>query len=417
MSDKKDTLGSIVMFTLDRHIDRRILLEAESLQGEGWQVTVVAMPPEENDTEDPVYVSRIASGGSGQAEGGSLLLYLNRLASKFLPRNGKVFHFARCMVWKFVRRPDSFFSRLFAEAVEKYDADVYVAHDLPMLPVAAAAAQCHGGKLVYDSHELFVEQELTAMEQKMWTAIEKEHISSFNAVITVNASIARELETRYKLPRVAVVQNCELSRNVSETYQKLFHDHFGLPNDAKILLFQGGLAEGRNLETLICSMSYIHISGLHLVVLGDGVVVSSLQQLTRSLKLSGKVHFHPAVPQKELLHYTAAADVGIIPYQPTCLNNYYCTPNKLFEFIAAGIPIIATDLPEIRRIVNGNHIGMVGDTAAAKSLAGLIDTFFSDSELLKQCQATVLQVRKKINWQAESRGLISLYRKLLDDQI
>ena len=406
--------GTIVMFTLDRRIDRRILLEAESLQGDGWDVRIVAMPTDCTETEDPPYVVRIGVGASEQTTGDSLILYLNRLAAMIFPANGAVMRFVKSFVWRFIRNPETFFSRLFAEAVLQHKADIYVAHDLPMILVAVAAAKQHGGKLVYDSHELFVEQELSNSERKMWEAIENKHIASFDAVITINVSIAEELKKRYHLENVKVIHNCDLFQEASCPTPKLFHNYFNLFDDVAIVLFQGGLSKGRNLENLVESISYVQTSNLHLIVLGNGVLLSLLQQLACKYRIEDRVHFHKAVPQKVLLQYTASADVGIIPYQATCLNNYYCTPNKLFEFIAAGLPVVATDLPEIRRIVHNNGIGVVGETESAPQLAVLLDMLCSDSEKLKECKRAVLIAGKKINWQCESQILIDVYRELND---
>jgi glycosyltransferase involved in cell wall biosynthesis len=136
---------------------------------------------------------------------------------------------------------------------------------------------------------------------------------------------------------------------------KLLSD-FGLPVDKRIVLLQGGLSAGRNLEVLVDAMHYVKDPSVVLVVLGDGLLLRSLQKMAQQEGLAGRVYFHAAVPQNELLELTAAADAGVIPYQATCLNNHYCTPNKLFEFIAAGLPILATDLPEIRRLVETLHL-------------------------------------------------------------
>ena len=401
------------MFTMDRQVDRRILLEAESLMADGWTVTIVAMCSKENERHDPDYVVRLQTGGSGSVSGDSFILSGARLLLKLFPQNGMIVRYSKAIVWKYIRKPESFYTRLFSQEIKKYKADVYVAHDLPMMPVAVAAADYHGGKLVYDSHELFVEQELSRFEKQMWMNIEKTHMPSFDIVITVNGSIARELEQRYSLSRVEVVHNCELlpERKLVKQ-QKLFHDRFSLVDDAVIMLFQGGLSAGRNIETLICAMEHISLPGLHLVILGDGAAGASLQRLCRRIGGERQVHFHPAVPQRELLQYTASADVGIIPYQSTCLNNYYCTPNKLFEFIAAGIPIIATDLPEIRTFVLNNGLGVVGDTAEAAQVACLVEQFFSDTEKLEGFRRSVEKAGKTINWQCEGEIIKKLYRNL-----
>jgi len=400
------------MFTLDRQIDRRILLEAESLMADGWTVKIVAMCSKENECHDPDHVVRLQAGDSSNISGDSFIISCARLFLKLFPQNGVIIRNAKAVVWRYIRKPESFYKRIFSDAIKLYKADVYVAHDLPMMPVAVAAAEYHGGKLIYDSHELFVEQELSRFEKQMWMDIEKKYIPFFDNVITVNGSIARELEKRYSLARVEVVHNCELLPERKEVEnKKLFHTRFSLADDAIIILFQGGLSSGRNIETLISAMKHIRSSGLHLVVLGDGTVGASLQRLCRRIGVERQVHFHSAVPQRELLQYTASADVGIIPYQSTCLNNYYCTPNKLFEFIAAGIPIIATDLPEIRTFVLDYGLGIVGETAKASQVANLIEQFFCDGKKLDGFRRGVEEARKTINWQHEGQIITTLYRK------
>ena len=154
-------------------------------------------------------------------------------------------------------------------------------------------------------------------------------------------------------------------------------------------------------------MRYVENTSVVLVFLGDGLLLRKLHKLAK--KTEGRVYFHPAVPQHELIELTASADVGVIPYQATCLNNFYCTPNKLFEFIAAGLPILATDLPELRKFVELQDIGMVGDTSTPQELARLIDSFFEDSTRLTFWGERVLEVREVINWESEEKKLIEIY--------
>jgi glycosyltransferase involved in cell wall biosynthesis len=118
------------------------------------------------------------------------------------------------------------------------------------------------------------------------------------------------------------------------------------------------------------------------------------------------------VPQRDLPRFTAAADIGIIPYQATCLNNLYCTPNKLFEFVAAGVPIIATDLPELKRVVAGHGLGMISDTSTPRSIASAIDEFVRDEARMRACRVNALAARRQLNWETESKVLVEIYRAL-----
>jgi glycosyltransferase involved in cell wall biosynthesis len=160
-------------------------------------------------------------------------------------------------------------------------------------------------------------------------------------------------------------------------------------------------------------MRYVTNEHIVLVILGDGLLVRKLKKIAALQGLNARVYFHDAVPQNELLTLTASADAGVIPYQANCLNNLYCTPNKLFEFIAAGIPIIATDLPEIRNLVEGNSVGMVGDTSSPRAMAGLIDDFFSNERRFVYWKSQLALTRERVCWEQEEKKLVAIYEALL----
>ena len=313
--------------------------------------------------------------------------------------------------WRFAADQESYFIKLFSNAVSQFSPAVFVAHDLPMLPVARMASAKCNAKLVYDSHELYSEQEFSTFVKKRWAQIEAKHIGACDAVITINPSIAAELERRYSIKDVTVIYNADRT-GALPVNQHLFHRAFGLDSEDKILLFQGGLSAGRNLEVLVEAMRLVRNSSLNLVILGDGRLGTSLKKKVTALKLIDRVHLHPAVPQDELVAYSGSAHAGIIPYQATCLNNYYCTPNKLFEFIAAGIPILASDLPEIRNLIETHRIGLVGDLSTAEKAAQQIDDFFSNPLRLKQWQSNVMRARQLVCWENESQKLIKIFDQL-----
>jgi glycosyltransferase involved in cell wall biosynthesis len=403
-------MPKILMLTTDQAIDRRILLEADALTGDGWEVTILAMP---GSGPDPPNVVRIGTNGrvkSLQKEWTILALY--RFARRLVSMNGAWAGRARSMVWRHWISPDEFARRLMLPEALRYPADVVVAHDLPILPTAVETAKYHGAKLVYDSHELYCEQEFEQPLQHMWSAVETRTIGACDAVITVNPSIARELTTRYGPARVEVVQNAERADGPAPAKGRLFHQAFGLDAAAVVVLFQGGLIAGRNLETLVDAMAFVTTPAVHLVFLGNGALARRLSRRAKERKVNGRVHFHPSVAQDGLLRYTASADVGVIPYQPTCLNNLYCTPNKLFEYIAAAVPIIASDLPELRRLVAGNDIGLMIDTSSPAAIAHAIDNLTADVVRLGRLRANIEEARKRLNWAAESKTLVDIFRRL-----
>ncbi len=400
-----------VMLTVDRQIDRRILLEAESLRSSGWHVTVIAMPPNPGDAGGDDHVVRLGAANPIEPRK-NLILNAYRWLRQFVPMNGPCMRFIKSVAWRFMVDRETFYIDLFLPVAEKFYGDVFVAHDLPMLPVAhRLSRRCHA-KLVYDSHELFSEQEFSRHEKRQWAKIEAKYIGDCNAVITINPSIARELERRYGLNRVNVIYNAERTHGDPPPKGTLFHDALGLPKDRRILLFQGGLSAGRNLEVLVQAMGLVRTPDLSLIILGDGQYGDTLKRMVNSSNMAERVRFHPAVPQAELLRYSACADAGIIPYQAICLNNYYCTPNKLFEFIAAGLPILASDLPEIRNLIQTHQIGQVGDLSTAEKSANQIDDFFSDPTRLAHWRDNVKAARRIVCWEREAEKLLAIFEAL-----
>ena len=400
---------SVVMLTADRQIDRRILLGMDSLEAAGWSVTTIAMPVE-NKADDDHRVVRIGSGDFAAGRE-TLVLDAYRWVRGHLPMNGHAMRLMKRLAWRYLVDQESFYTRLFYGTASRYAPRVFVANDLPMLPVAKRLALERGARLVYDSHELYSEQEFSPWEKRRWSEIEARHIGACDAVITVNPSIASELERRYGIDHVNVILNADrCGAHLQRT--RVLHRKFGLADDRQVLLLQGGLSAGRNLEVLVDAMAHVRNASVVLVVLGDGLLLDRLRARAAPMASSGRVYFHPAVPQRDLPAFTAAADAGIIPYQATCLNNFYCTPNKLFEFIAAGIPVLASDLPEISRLVRGNDIGLVGDMGSAGKIAALIDDFFGDPQRLAAWRDNLSTVRADICWETEERKLVKIYQAL-----
>lgn len=399
---------SVLMLTTDRQLDRRTLQQADSLTHSGWQVTILAIPRDDQVQDDDPRIVRINIEKQSLGLSGFSLFFFYKKIRRYISINSRLMNFLRQLAWRCFANPEKLYSSLFANQLKQYKPTVVMAIDLPTLPAAAMHARQCSAKLVYDSHELYCEQEFSKHEKKRWQVIEKKFIHECSAVITVNPSIASELKSRYALDTVQVIYN-SVTQHSKPLRHKLLHQTLEIPRDRKILLFQGGLSQGRHLETLVRSVKYIKNELVVLVILGKGRFKNVLERLVQELKIKNRIYFHPAVPQQELLAYTQSADAGIIPYQAICLNNYYCTPNKLFEFIAAGIPILGSNLPELNDIVLNNQLGLTGDMSNVNLLAQLIDEFFSNQERLKLWKKNTLKAQSLFSWDNDERKLLQIF--------
>lgn len=401
---------TVLMLTTDRQIDRRTLQQADALEKAGWIVTILAMP--EVSTKDDPRVVRVRMEKQSLGLKYFSLWSFYRKISRRIPMNGRLMQILKRLLWTYVVNPEAFYCHLFANELNNYTPRVVMAIDLPMLPVAAMHALRCNAKLIYDSHELYSEQEFSRRDKRQWQSIEGKFIHQCDAVITVNPSIALELERRYSLSLVHVLYNT-VNSDVVPQRNKLFHQVFGLPMERKIMLFQGGLSKGRHLEILVLAMKYIKNQYIDLVILGDGQLKNALKRQVHSLGIKHRVYFHSAVPQEQLLEYTQSADAGVIPYQATCLNNYYCTPNKMFEFIAAGIPILGSNLPEINRIVLRHQLGLTGGMDSANELAQWIDELFSSEEQLKTWSKNSITAQQQFSWRNEEKKLLHIFKDII----
>ncbi len=401
-------LGRIIMLTHDQQIDRRILAQANTLSQSGWDVKIIAMASEEVFETDKHYdILRLnPTDFSGKT---SLLFRCYRKLKNQLGINSRLYQLLKKIAIQTIAKPEQTFLKLYMPTAKNIVGDIYLAHDLPMLPIAANLAKLHNKKLVYDCHEFYPFQDFSHKESKIWQQLEKKHIHDCDAVITVNPSLAKKIKDYHNLKKIHVIENSLNSAGNISHQENIFHRKFKLQTQDLVVLFQGNLAKNKHLETLIKAIPLLQNKNIHLIIMGNGPLKCELQRISSP----SQIHFHSAVSQDKLLQYTASANAGIIPYQATCLNNQFCTPNKLYEFIAAGIPIIATDLPELRRIITENYIGLVGNNETPKKMAALIDDFFQDPEKIKQQRKRLKNIQKKFSWASQEKKLETIFSQLI----
>jgi glycosyltransferase involved in cell wall biosynthesis len=287
--------------------------------------------------------------------------------------------------------------------------DAFHAHDLNTLPIAALASRRHRARLVYDAHELYSEvSTLSALERRTWRIIERLLIGWADSVITVCESIANELSRRYHVRPPRVLLNCPPRVALPRDGPNLLRQRAGLEDsDEQIVLYQGGFAVHRGLPQLIEAAAYLERGVV--VLMGWGTLEVELRTLIARLDLTKKVRIIGPASQPELLRVTAGADVGVIPYLPVGLNNYYTTPNKLFEYIAAGVPVVGSRLPELRRFVEGYGLGLTYHPDEPQDLARALRYVLDQPAILAEMRANAAVAHGRLNWDEQKATLLSLY--------
>jgi glycosyltransferase involved in cell wall biosynthesis len=284
------------------------------------------------------------------------------------------------------------------------------AHDLNTLPAAVLAARGRDTRIVFDAHELYPEvSTLSARERRVWRFVERRLIRRPDAVVTVCESIAEHLRERYAIAKPAILHNCppRTARPVAVD-STLLRRRAGLEDrDDPIVLYQGGLTPNRGLEELVRAARYLERGVL--VLMGDGRLRPALEELVARLALHDRVRLIPAVPQAALLAHTAGADVGVIPYKAVGLNNTYSTPNKLFEYMAAGLPVAGSRLPELCRFIEGYELGVTFDPERPDDIGMALNYLLGPAVSRAALAANARAAAERYVWEDEVAKLVAIH--------
>ncbi|MHB8958678.1 MAG: glycosyltransferase [Candidatus Limnocylindrales bacterium] len=293
-------------------------------------------------------------------------------------------------------------------------------HDLTGL-LAVDAAIPHAVPRVYDAHELFIDTGSAArmpwVARRLIVRLERHLAGRCAAVITVNPGLAAVLRRRLRRDDVAIVRNC-LPRVAPppDPRPRPLHDRLGLPSSTPLILFHGNLGEERGIERIVGLLEAGRLGDAHFVCLGNGALADWLRERAASGPAAGRLHALPAVPPAELPPLVASADVGAVLQMPFDLNLRLSTPNKLWECLAVGTPVVASDFPEIRRVVAGFPEGPLGalcdpqdDEAIAAALTGLLADPDALGAARERCRRAAAE---RWNWEAEGTTLVAVHRGL-----
>jgi glycosyltransferase involved in cell wall biosynthesis len=398
----------LVLSAHGTQLDRRIVAETNVLAASGRDLILVSVPTRLSaEGLDPRV--RVVVEKSDSFESPSVA----RRLAKRLPAG--LYDAAQSVWYRFGEGPSPHNTAYFLRNAPGDCYDAIHCHDLKTLPAGAAIRErcCPEAKLVYDSHEYFPFQSANRSFQRYWTRIERRAIAEADLIITVNESIAREMADLYSVARPRVLYN---SYGAGSSGTALSENEFlsyfrAPPGDGAKVLFQGNLSLNRNLKNLVAAFPRLR-GRARLFLLGDGSERAALERLCRRKRI-GNVHFGPWAPQDRLLDFVRAADVGVIPYQGgRLLNNRYCTPNKLFEYIEAGVPICASDLPELRRIICECGIGGVYPMNSPGEIARALSDCLSRRERKEFAAESFASARDRFSWRTQAAKLLEWYEEL-----
>ena len=390
--------------------DARVLKEAQTLQSSGYRVRVFALhtpgvTKELETLDDGVEVQRIARSPMWRWRKRDSMANNSAPAT---PKNqqklGLKFLFFRAIA-RFWTHCGLMFAML------RYRPAVIHSHDVNTLPTAFLTSKLARSLLVYDAHEISTSREGYASLRKVVGKIEKTIMPRAHGTITTTSARAKFFARAYGISRPLVLQNRPRLTTTKRTNK--IRDELSLNKPWPIVLYQGGLQQGRGLEKLVRTAA--QVSNCYFVFIGGGRLTSRLKELRDEHDLQGRVHFIPTLSLTDLPAYTASADIGVQPIENTCLNHYTTDSNKLFEYIIAGLPVIATDFPEIRKIIRDGEVGLLVRPGSEDELAKAINLLAENPKLRQHYSQKATESASALNWETQEKLLSDMYGRILKE--
>jgi glycosyltransferase involved in cell wall biosynthesis len=285
------------------------------------------------------------------------------------------------------------------------------ANDLDTLLPNFLASKLCGTKIIYDSHELFTEApELIHRKkvQRIWLKIEQSIFPYLSHIVTVNDSIAKTYKDLYGKDLV-VVRNIPSTFHISALQSK---QELGIPTIDFLVIIQGsGLNIDRGIEEAVLAMK--ELEGVTLMLVGDGDVMPIVKDLIQTHRLDEKVKIYGRRPYLEMMQFTVHADLGLTLDKPISKNYEFSLPNKVFDYMHAGTPILASKLVEIERVINTHHIGSILAEVSPEAIAFSINELKNHPDVLAAQKESCFIAANTENWENEQKKLISLLQSVL----
>jgi glycosyltransferase involved in cell wall biosynthesis len=379
--------------------DPRVLREAAALVEAGYDVSIVDIEEDGNHPREEVL------------QGINLLHVL-------MPR---AFFTTRLDKWTLVRA-----TKLFVRTTLRLlqdGADIYHGHEVSGLLPCYIAGVLRRKPVIFDAHEMpLFERPLSElgrsrrMLRQLLVFMLAYIVPRCAGVITVSPPIVEELRRRYRLSEVTLIRNVPPYKSVEKSNR--LREFLGLKPEVRVVLYQGYLQPNRGLDRLIRAATYLEPDTV-IVMMGKNrkTTQTQLEALIASEGVADRVKIIPPVPYAELLEWTASADIGVNVASPDySLNVRYFLPNKLFEYLMAGVPVLTSPLPAMVEVVKTHNAGQVLPSLEPADIGRAINTMLADPAALARMSSNAINAtREEYNWGKERSKLIDLYQAIFQD--
>lgn len=365
-------------------------------------------------TSDLSTDQRVRRAASALKDDGFEVVLVGRLLSNSLDINNLNYTAKRFKLW-FNKGPlfyanynlRLFFFLMFIKA------DILLANDLDTLLPNYLVSVLRKKVLIYDNHEYFTgvpELVNRPLVKGIWKKIERWIFPRLKSVYTVNESIAGLYEEEYRV-RVGVVRNVPEVLPISTQPKNGCRKQLDLPTDKFIIILQGnGINIQRGAEEAVEAMKNVNAL---LLIAGNGDVIEQLKSMVKEFGLTEKVIFKSRMPYHQLVQYTQCADLGLTLDKNTNVNYRYSLPNKLFDYIQCRVPILASDLVEVKKVIDGYVIGTCINKVTPEEISTNINQIINNPNLLRQWHINLDKAASELNWEKEKHILLQIVRNAI----
>ena len=401
--DKK--IISIMFLLKDIKYDARVQKEARTLAENGYEVVIFYISKFENQDFNVPGVNMIAF-EKNQVYFKNLspkkrLLYILTKPFRVL-QNMLAYVIYICFVLVSITKK---------EKGKKY---IFHCHDLPSLPVGIICSLKLGGSIIYDSHELYPEMSGRGKFEKwFFTSLERLIIKQSTVVFAANEPRAKIMAERYRIGVPEVIKNypCEL---LGYSSKRQLREELNISEDHLLIIYIGGLQSGRGLDNLVDAMNLV-IPSASLVLIGFGSLGNSLKKKVNLAGLSDRINILPPISPSEINNLLKQADLGVNLYENISLNNWLAAPNKLYDYVQAGVPVLAGDQPGIGDEVKEHGIGVLCNPSDHVSIADAINTIIKDRALIQKMRLNCQEKKHIFSWSTQEKVLLGIYNKLSNE--
>ena len=355
-------------------------------------------------TNDLTYDQRMHRICTSLAENGYLVTLVGRKLRSSTPLTEKKFVQKRIRCW--FNKSKWFYAEynirlLFFLFFKKIDA--ICAIDLDTILPCYRISRWKKIPRIYDAHELFTElKEVISRPSvhRVWLKIEKKIVPKFQWGYTVSESIAEEFHRRYQV-NYQTIRNVPILQTVEAYVQA-----------EKIIFYQGAVNVARGLEYLVPAMQWVNSK---LVICGDGNFMDQLKKIINEYQLEDKIELTGMLSPENLNKISQKAYIAVAVPEKEGLNQYFALPNKLFDYIHAGLPQVTVNYPEYQKINRQYEIALLIDDISPKRIADALNNLMADDVLYRRLKANCLKAREELNWQQEEKKLLTFYKSVLNN--